>query len=64
MSKFGALGATFTVVRGMQAISLISVIGMTANFIAEMVAANQAPPNVLIATLSIVSSLATVTDPN
>jgi hypothetical protein len=52
---FGALGATFTVVRGMQAVSLISIIGMTANFISEMVAAENAPPNVLVGTLSVVS---------
>jgi len=51
--NFGALGATFTVVRGMQAISLISIIGMTANFIAEMIAVEQAPPNVLVGTLSV-----------
>jgi hypothetical protein len=53
--NFGALGATFTVVRAMQAISLISIIGMTANFVAEMVSANQSPPHVLIGTLSVVS---------
>jgi hypothetical protein len=39
----------------MQAICLISIIGMTANFIAEMVASNQSPPRVLIGTLSVVS---------
>jgi len=50
---FGALGATFTIVRGMQAVSLVSIIGMTANFIAEMVAVNQSPPHVLIGTLSV-----------
>ena len=55
--KFGALGATFTVVRAMQAISLITIIGMTSNFISEMVAADQAPPKVLIGTLSVVSCL-------
>ena len=50
---FGPLGATFTVVRAMEAVSLITIIGMTANFIAEMVAANQSPPQVLIGTLSV-----------
>ncbi|KAF8865334.1 hypothetical protein BDZ45DRAFT_443029 [Acephala macrosclerotiorum] len=50
---FGALGATFTVVRGMQVVSLIAIIGMTANFIAEMVSADQSPPRVLIGTLSV-----------
>ncbi len=54
---FGALGATFTVVRGMEAVSLIAIIGMTANFIAEMVSANQSPPHVLIGTLSVVRPL-------
>lgn len=53
--NFGALGATFTVVRGMQTASLIAIIGMTANFIAEMVANNTTPPNVLIGTLTVVS---------
>jgi hypothetical protein len=51
---FGALGASFTVARGMQAVCLISIIGMTANFIAELVASDQSPPQVLIGTLSVV----------
>jgi hypothetical protein len=53
---YGALGMTFTVVRGMQAVCLISIIGMTANFISEMVSADNTPPSVLIGTLSVVSS--------
>lgn len=55
--QHGALGMTFTVMRGMQAVSLISIIGMTANFIADMVANNTVPPSVLVGTLSVVSSL-------
>lgn len=55
MPNYGALGATFTIVRGMQAVSLIAIIGMTANFISEMVSANNTPPNVLVGTLSVVS---------
>jgi hypothetical protein len=51
----GALGATFVVCRGMQAVSLIAIIGMTANFISEMVSADTVPPNVLVGTLSVVS---------
>ncbi|KAH8813152.1 hypothetical protein F5884DRAFT_856437 [Xylogone sp. PMI_703] len=51
--NFGALGASFTIMRGLQVISLISIIGMTANFISEMVSANQKPPSVLIGTLSV-----------
>lgn len=51
--EFGALGATFTVARLMQAISLVSIIGMTANFVAQMVSSSQAPPPVLIGTLAV-----------
>jgi hypothetical protein len=40
----------------MEAASLVAIIGMTANFIAEMVASNQSPPKVLIGTLSVVCS--------
>lgn len=44
----------FTVARGLQAISLVTIIGMTANFISEMVQASTPPPQVLIGTLSVV----------
>ena len=50
----GALAATFKIVRVLQAICLIAIIGMTANFIAEMVGENTTPPSVLIGTLSVV----------
>lgn len=51
----GALATSFKAVRILQAICLISIIGMTANFIAQMVNANATPPDVLIGTLSVVS---------
>jgi len=51
--QFGALGATFTVVRGMQAISLIGIIGMTSNFIAEIVKGKADPPSEIVGTLSV-----------
>ncbi|KAL8932377.1 MAG: hypothetical protein Q9211_006348 [Gyalolechia sp. 1 TL-2023] len=49
----GALGATFKVVRILQALSLIAVIGMAANFISQMVQHNNAPSDVLVGTLSV-----------
>merc|ERR1711939_715610 len=49
--QFGALGATFTVVRAMQFVSLIAIIGMTSNFIDQMVKLDQKPPSVLIAVI-------------
>jgi hypothetical protein len=52
---YGAIGATFKIVRILQGASLIAIIGMTANFISEIVSANQSPPKVLIGTLSVVS---------
>ena len=53
-SNHGALAATFKIVRVLQAVCLIAIIGMTANFIAEMITENTTPPNVLIGTLSVV----------
>ena len=53
----GALGGTFKLVRVLQVVSLITIIGMASNFIAEMVSNNNQPSNVLVGTLSIVSSL-------
>ncbi|KAN0081967.1 hypothetical protein V8E54_003265 [Elaphomyces granulatus] len=51
--KHGALGATFLVVRIFQAISLIAIIGMTGNFISEMVSSNATPPDVLVGVISV-----------
>lgn len=47
---------TFTAMRALQAISLITVIGLTSNFIAEMVTANYVPPSALVGTLVVVST--------
>ena len=59
MAGKGALGATFLVVRIFQAMSLIAIIGMTANFIAEMVNSGETPPDVLVGVISVVSCLET-----
>ena len=52
---YGALGATFKIVRILQVISLLGCIGMAANFISEMVQANDTPSKELVGTLSVVS---------
>lgn len=59
MPRLGALGHTFTAMRAMQFVSLIAIIGMTADFISEMVSANAKPPAVLIGTL-VVACVATL----
>ncbi|EER42939.1 conserved hypothetical protein [Histoplasma capsulatum H143] len=52
-SHDGALGITFKVVRVLQAVCLISIIGMTANFISDMVKSSITPPQVFVGTLSV-----------
>ncbi|RJE20524.1 hypothetical protein PHISCL_07140 [Aspergillus sclerotialis] len=53
MQSNGALGATFHIARAFQGCSLIAIIGMTANFIAQIVSANATPPNILIGTIAV-----------
>jgi len=54
--SYGAppLSATFLVVRVMQVISLIVILGLTANFINEMVMANLVPDKDTVGTISVV----------
>ena len=54
---YGALGGTFKVVRILQVLSLISIIGMAANLISGMVSQNYAPSDVVVGTLSVVCAL-------
>ena len=56
----GALGGTFKIVRILQVVSLIAIIGMAANFISDMVSNNHAPSDVLVGTLSVVSGLSKI----
>jgi hypothetical protein len=52
--NYGALGASFMASRAVQAISLITIIGLTANFIQEIVSSDLVPPSVLIGTITVV----------
>ena len=51
---YGALGATFKITRILQAVCMIAIIGMTANFVSEIVSSNKTAPQVLVGTLSVV----------
>jgi hypothetical protein len=53
-AQYGALGHLFTAARAVQMVCLIAIIGMASNFIAEIVAVQQAPHSVLIGTLTVV----------
>ncbi|KAI0879810.1 uncharacterized protein GGS22DRAFT_198849 [Annulohypoxylon maeteangense] len=57
--QLGALGVTFTGFRAMQFVSLVAIIGMTSNFINDIVTSNRDMPDVLVGTLS-VASIATL----
>ncbi|OJJ08619.1 hypothetical protein ASPVEDRAFT_57650 [Aspergillus versicolor CBS 583.65] len=53
MPRYGALGATFLIARAIQACSLIAIIGLTANFIAEIVRYDAKPPDIFIGTITV-----------
>ncbi|KAI1655342.1 hypothetical protein F4813DRAFT_179886 [Daldinia decipiens] len=57
--QLGALGVTFIAFRAMQFASLIAIIGITANFINEIVTSERDAPDVLVGTLA-VASIATL----
>ena len=48
------LSQTFLLVRIMQVISMITIVGMTANFVSEIVSAGIEPPKEFVGTLSVV----------
>lgn len=50
----GALGMTFTAMRAMQGVSLITMIGLSANFVSQAVENNNSPPQALVGTLVVV----------
>jgi hypothetical protein len=58
-NKLGALGFTFACMRVMQAISLISVIGLSSNFIGGIISGNGSTPQYLIGTL-VVTCISTI----
>ncbi|KAL5337444.1 hypothetical protein BJX70DRAFT_399580 [Aspergillus crustosus] len=59
MPPYKALGATFFIARIIQACSLIAIIGLVANFIAQIVRYDAKPPGIFIGTIT-VTSIATL----
>ncbi|KAL1990438.1 hypothetical protein VTN49DRAFT_6277 [Thermomyces lanuginosus] len=51
MNQFGPLGASFQVVRIFQAMCLVAIVGMSANFVSMMVNAGTNPSGMLVAVL-------------
>lgn len=54
MNQFGPLGASFQVVRIFQAMCLVAIVGMSANFVSMMVNAGTNPSGMLVAVLVVV----------
>ncbi|CAK3748965.1 hypothetical protein AC579_8399 [Lecanosticta acicola] len=47
------LAKTFVLARGLSLIAMISIVGMTANFVADIVSTNVSPPREIVGTLTI-----------
>ncbi len=52
--QLGALGVTFTALRLMEFVSLVTVIGLVANFIDEITGSRLGVPDVLVGTITVV----------
>lgn len=48
------LAKTFLLVRGLSLIAMIAIVGMTANFVSQIVSSNIEPPKEIVGTLVIV----------
>ncbi|KAI3334098.1 hypothetical protein F4824DRAFT_225001 [Ustulina deusta] len=53
--QLGALGVTFTSLRALQFLSLVTVVGLTANFINEFASSQRDVPDVLVGTITVTS---------
>ncbi|TGJ82053.1 hypothetical protein E0Z10_g6723 [Xylaria hypoxylon] len=53
--QLGALGVTFTALRALQFLSLVAVVGLTANFINEFASSQREVPDVLVGTITVTS---------
>lgn len=59
--EYGAapLAKTFMLVRGLSLLAMICIVGLTANFVSEIVSTDVDPPREIVGTLVIVSAVAT-----
>ncbi|KAI1424471.1 hypothetical protein F5Y12DRAFT_715229 [Xylaria sp. FL1777] len=53
--QLGALGVTFTALRAFQFLSLVTIVGLTANFINEFASSQREVPDVLVGTITVTS---------
>ncbi|KAJ8118451.1 hypothetical protein ONZ43_g3990 [Nemania bipapillata] len=53
--QLGALGVTFTALRALQFLSLVAIVGLTANFVNEFASSDLQVPDVLVGTITVTS---------
>jgi len=50
------LAKTFMLVRGLSLLAMVCIVGLTANFVSEIISTNVDPPKEIVGTLTIVRS--------
>ena len=55
MASSTPLGRTFLISRGLSIVAIVSIVGMTAHFVSQLVSSNIDPPREIVGTLTVVS---------
>ena len=55
MASSTPLGRTFLISRGLSVVAMVSIVGMTAHFVSQLVSSNIDPPREIVGTLAVVS---------
>jgi hypothetical protein len=56
MATSAPLAKTFLISRGLSIVAMISIVGMTAHFVSQLVDSNIDPPREIVGTLTVVST--------
>jgi hypothetical protein len=56
MSSSAPLAKTFLISRGLSIVAMVSIVGLTAHFVSQLVDSNIDPPREIVGTLTVVSS--------
>jgi hypothetical protein len=57
MASSAPLAKTFLISRGLSIVAMVSIVGMTAHFVSQLVDGNIDPPREIVGTLTVVSHL-------
>jgi hypothetical protein len=56
MASSAPLAKTFLISRGLSIVAMVSIVGLTAHFVSQLVDSNIDPPREIVGTLTVVSS--------